>query len=438
MRIAWLTPFSVNSAIGKFSRCVVEALASAAIDVNLCHFDSGEILATSARVLEFSSAEDFVANAREQYELIVYNLGNCLPYHKEIFRASRGLPGVCILHDFVMRDFFAEYCRTHHGNSSSYSLLMERLYGLTGRVFSESGIRDADQEFEFPMFEEAMRGARGVIVHSEFFRQRVAKVFAGPVCRIPLAYNVPHSDAIASREELGIATDAVLIVTVGHVNPNKRVDDVIRALARIRADKVVEYAIAGSCQASYRRYLEEVADQRGIGGHVRLLGHVPDGVLRSYLECADICVNLRYPNSEGASASVIEEMLLGKPVIVNDSGFFSELPKDCVAKVSSLDESELAAQLDRLIMDPNLRMRLGTQAREFAALEYRSEQYAAAILDFAREVRSASPLLDLADNVANELNRMGVTPNAEIVDVVSDHLHSVFCSETGTLPQLRA
>jgi glycosyltransferase involved in cell wall biosynthesis len=438
MRIAWLTPFSVNSAVGKFSRSVVEALTSAAIDVVLCHFDSGEILATSARVLECSSAEDFVARAREQFELIVYNLGNHLPYHKEIFRASRILPGVCILHDFVMHHFFAEYCREHLRNWNEYSVLMERLYGSAGRAFSESGIRDADEVLRFPMFEEAIRGARGVVVHSEFFRQKVVKAFGGPACRIPLAYSVPQSDAIVRKDELGIAADAVLIVTVGHVNPNKRVDDVIRALGRIRAERVIEYAVIGLCGASYQHHLQELAEEHGLAEHVRLLGHVPDGVLRSYLECADICVNLRYPNFEGASASVIEQMLLGKPVIVNDTGFFSELPEDCVARVSPLDERELAAELDRLIIDANLRARLGTQARDFAAREYRSEQYAAAILDFGWEVRSAVPLLDLADKVAGELNRMGVTPAAEIVDVLSDHLHSVFCSETEDLPFLRA
>ena len=41
----------------------------------------------------------------------------------------------------------------------------------------------------FPLFEEAVRGALGVITHSTFLKQHVESCFSGPVARISLAYD---------------------------------------------------------------------------------------------------------------------------------------------------------------------------------------------------------------------------------------------------------
>jgi glycosyltransferase involved in cell wall biosynthesis len=170
---------------------------------------------------------------------------------------------------------------------------------------------------------------------------------------------------------------------------------------------------------------------------VQLLGQVSDETLRSYLSHADVCVNLRYPAFEGASASVIEEMLFGKPVIVTDTGFFAELPDECVLKVRPDRGSELTAALERAITDPGFRERLGKAAEQFARREFRADHYAKEIVDFAWEARTAKPLLGLADQVAIEFNRMGIASDMAIVDNLAQEMRSTFCSMPGSGPSWR-
>ena len=76
-------------------------------------------------------------------------------------------------------------------------------------------------------------------------------------------------------------------------------------------------------------------------------------ILQDYLRDADVIASLRWPALEGASASAIEGMLAGKPVIVTDVGFYQTLADSCVLKVRSEHMVEdLAAHLVHLAQDP--------------------------------------------------------------------------------------
>jgi glycosyltransferase involved in cell wall biosynthesis len=286
---------------------------------------------------------------------------------------------------------------------------------------------ESDDVGRFPLFEEVVQGALGVVTHSEFFRQRVAANYTGPTRRIPLSYDVDRSSPVTSRSQLEIEDDRILMVTVGHVNPNKRIESVIDALGALgpAAARVV-YAVVGPSDAAYRRTLEKAVQRHRLQDVVRFLGPVPDDVLRAYLSHADICINLRFPATEGASASAIEEMLFGKPVVVTDTGFYSELPDSCVVKIHPGREHELASVLARLIDDSAMRTQLGEAARWYAETEFRASRYAKEILDFAWEVRSARPLLTLADRVANECYRMGIAADMKIIGTIAKEMGSIF------------
>ena len=48
----------------------------------------------------------------------------------------------------------------------------------------------------------------------------------------------------------------------------------------------------------------------------------------SLMAACDVLVNLRYPTMGETSGSVIRALSLGKPLVVSDVGWFSELPDD--------------------------------------------------------------------------------------------------------------
>jgi len=437
VKIAWFTPFSKRSAIARCSHAIVTELAKHAT-VDLWHAEPEDARATEVRTIRFSQSPEVDLATLAAYDLVVYNFGNYLPFHREIFHVSQRFPGLCVLHDFVMHHFFAEYYFEDLKNPQAYVLAMHRLYGAQGKSAAEEMLAgkgkrvwETDEVVAYPFFEEVIRGAYGVITHSDFFREKVQKSYPGPVRKIYLPYDLGIDGPTATRAELGVPEESILMVTVGHVNPNKRIHAVIDALGHSAgiAQKVT-YAVLGPYDKGYYSTLMEAVKQHGLEASVRFLGYVPDDVLRAYITRADICINLRFPAIEGASASAIEEMLHGKPVVVTNTGFYGELPDDCVRKVEpEREEEELAVALRQLVTDREARERMGERARNFAEEHFRAEVYVKEFLQFSSEVGNARPLFQLADRLAAELNQMGVSRGMEIVETVSQECHRLFCAE---------
>jgi len=94
----------------------------------------------SVPVRRFRTASDVDEQTLSKYDVVVYNFGNHLPFHREIFLLSRRHPGICVLHDFVMHHFFAEYYFNELHDPAAYALLIERVYGDAGRAAVEESL----------------------------------------------------------------------------------------------------------------------------------------------------------------------------------------------------------------------------------------------------------------------------------------------------------
>jgi glycosyltransferase involved in cell wall biosynthesis len=444
MKIAWFTPFHKASAIGRFSRYVTAELAKSA-DVDIWHPPADEVHPTSLRTIVCPEMPLNPENLA-QYDLCVYNLGDHLGFHGRILETSSRVPGIVVLHDFVMHHLFACYYLTDQGDPQAYIDVMTRTYGEAGRDVADGavsgkmkGVWETDRVIEFPLFEPAIRGAFGVIVHSEFFRDAVAKLFFGPVQRLFLAYDTRlPGRAPLTRADLAVPKDRLLVVTVGHANSNKRILEVIEAIAGDRElSKTLVYAILGPAEGSYCDLLRNAVRKHRLEETVRLVGYVSDEVLSSYLVHSDVCVNLRYPAMEGASASAVEEMLYGKPVIVTNSGFYRELPSDAVYKIDPGSEIEGIRQaLRQLASKPEIRKRIGAAARRFAEEEAQASRYATGFLQFANEIMDGAPILKFADRMAFHLSGMGVTADMPLLTTVAATAHELFCANGRELKPL--
>ncbi len=434
MRIAWFTPFCRSSAIGRFSMGVVRELSKrAAVDV--WHPVTNEPLEVAARTVRLAADRHVRARDLDGYDLVVYNLGNHLAFHRQILETARRLPGICVLHDFVMQHFFLAYYLEHLRQPQLYVAAMKRRYGETGsKLASEivggraGAFLSSDLVLKFPLLEEAVSNAYGVVVHSRFAENLITASYPGPVAVLDLSYEPRVEEGAGPRAELGVPDGKLLLVTVGHVNQNKLVLEVLRVFAQEQAlARKVIYAVVGPVEPTYGAQLREFIARRGLTEIVRLEGYVEQGRLNGYLAHADICLNLRWPVTEGASASLIEEMWYGNPVIVCNAGWYSELPDDCVVKIAPQQlEQELPTVLKELVEDCELRLSIGHRARAVAEARFRSSTYAAKFLRFAHLVRGAKPLWELADRVAAELSVIGVTPEMKILDSVAQECATLF------------
>src|SRR5439155_3753957 len=81
--------------------------------------------------------------------------------------------------------------------------------------------------------------------------------------------------------------------------------------------------------------------------------YVPEPRLWSLMAACDAIVGLRSPTMGETSGAAIRALSLGKPLVVSDVGWFSELPDDVALKIP-VDDREidaLAAALELLAVD---------------------------------------------------------------------------------------
>ncbi len=431
LKIAWFTPFSAHSGIAKYSRLVTGALAELA-DIDLWVEERPDLIDSELKVIRYSQpAPD--AQRLAGYDLAVYNLGNHYPFHRQMFEVFGKAPGVVVLHDLVMHHFFAAHYLEDQRDPEGYRALMMRLYGAAGRRAAEASLAhdsppvwETDEVARYPLIEPALDGAWGVVVHSSHAAERVAASFNGPLAQLFLPVADPPPAVDDGRAALGLPQDKVLILTTGHNNPHQRIHAVVEALASDRklAQRVV-YMVLSAKAGKY--YDELVALARRLGNTVRFAGFVPDEKLHAFLTSADICVNLRYPTTEGASWSTLEAMSYGKPLIVTDTGFYSELPDDCVVKIKpEREKAELVRALRALVADAERRQSIGRRAQDYVRANFRADEFARRFLGFVLETLAAKPALALADRLSARLARMGVGPEMEIVEKSARESYRLF------------
>lgn len=268
---------------------------------------------------------------------------------------------------------------------------------------------------------EALVGAAGVVVHSDALFEKVRYHASSPVTKIHLAHSIDRTCLICSRAELGVPPDRLLLITIGPVNPNRCIEQTLRALAAdSHLKRRIHYLVLGSCDSFYGQRMLELSRDLGLQETVRFTGYVDEPALRAALVHADLCCNLRWPDTGAASDSLVLEMLFGRAIIVIDSGVFGELPEGAAAKVRPGREVEdVGRHLRHLVSDEDARHTMGQAALRFASEHCSARTYASQLLAFCRNLAKCEPAFELAELVARELKAIGVTPDMPIVDRIA-------------------
>jgi glycosyltransferase involved in cell wall biosynthesis len=420
VKIAWLTTYAGRSGIADFSRHVVEALA-VDHDVELWVPEAtGRLRAPVAPVVRFTR-RPLALRRLHAYDAVVYNIGNELPRHRAIAAVARARPGVVILHDVVLRHFYGglvaegtwsaeRYLRAialHDGAEAAAAVAARR--GPGGDLWSAVDTWEAA-----PLFGEAIAGALGVVTHSTAQAQRVRATWTGPVAPLWMP-TYPRARPPAATPVDG----QLLLVAVGGLTANRRLEDVVGVLAaRPDLARRVRMVVAGEePDSGYARGLREQIARAGLGDVVRLAGYLPDAALERLMGEAHAFVNLRYPSTEGGSASLMAQLGARRPVVVYDSGSFCDVPAAVAVKVAPGDREALAAAIERLADDPSYRDAVADAGAAWAA-ERSVGRYASELSAFLAEVSGRAPLVALCDRVGRAV---GAGPEAAAtIDAVSE------------------
>jgi glycosyltransferase involved in cell wall biosynthesis len=157
-------------------------------------------------------------------------------------------------------------------------------------------------------------------------------------------------------------------------------------------------------------------------------GWVDERRLWALMAGVDACVNLRHPTMGETSGNVIRSLSLGKPLVVSDVGWFSELPESVALKVpvDAREVDTLEAGLELLATRPDVREQMGAAAAELARrehdLERVADRYAAALEEAAGgEAVGEAVLREVSEAAAD----VGISPEAAEAGEIARRLAEV-------------
>ena len=187
---------------------------------------------------------------------------------------------------------------------------------------------------------------------------------------------LPRVDRGAARRALGLPQEAQVVGSVGHLRGEKAFEVLIAAAASARGNMPgLRVIIAG--EGPERGRLEELISKLGLSQTVDLLGERDD--VATVLGACDVAVCCS--DFEGGPLSVMEYMDAGLPVIASDVGGLPELVEDGVTGVlvPPREPAAIARALARLLGDPELRSRMGEEARARRERDYDIDSWARAL-----------------------------------------------------------
>jgi glycosyltransferase involved in cell wall biosynthesis len=327
--------------------------------------------------------------AQGRFDTVLYQLGNNRDYHAAIYRILLEHPGVVVLHEFVLHHLVRDLT-LFAGDPEAYVREMRYAYGRTGEAMARRCLATGVplDPWSYPLFERTVDASLGVIVHNRFTRDRV--LASRPLARTAVVPHhlsldaLPATSAGEARAALVIEPGTFAVATFGFLTAAKRPEVLLRAFARLRREHPeARLLIVGEVSPHFdfdRVFTPELREGVTVTGRLEL-----DRFLL-YMQACDVAVNLRHPTAGETSGTVVRLLGLGKPLIVNDTGAFAELPDDGCAKVDLGDNEEelLLAYLRRLAADEPLRRRMGENARRHMAAHHSLAGSARGYADFLR------------------------------------------------------
>jgi glycosyltransferase involved in cell wall biosynthesis len=172
-------------------------------------------------------------------------------------------------------------------------------------------------------------------------------------------------ERVQQRRKLGLAEDALVLVTASRLATWKRVDRAVTAMQWIlRSVSNAQLVIVGDGEE--RSDLERRARELGLGSAVRFAGAVPQESVRDYMQAADVL--LATADLSNVGNPLLEAMSCGLAIVTVDAGDTGNLILDGETGrlLPSGDPAGIARAVIELAGDAPKRCRLAAGARRYA------------------------------------------------------------------------
>ncbi|MEM0965031.1 MAG: glycosyltransferase [Verrucomicrobiota bacterium] len=174
-------------------------------------------------------------------------------------------------------------------------------------------------------------------------------------------FEEPSDAAVeAARQELGVPSNARIVVTAGRLAPQKGLDTLVQAFAKIPDELQAHLVIVG--EGPDRERIEKLRKASGLESRIHLVGFQKD--VRPWIAMADVfAIASHY---EGGPITLLEAMRLSRAIVTTPVGLVPEAIQDGKngLQVPVGDEKALTDATVRILQNSDLRESLGNAARQ--------------------------------------------------------------------------
>lgn len=216
--------------------------------------------------------------------------------------------------------------------------------------------------FRLRWADEVLPKAHGIRVVSGRVKQSLVSHYAGRIVE-PVVIPVAVDTTVPERVLLPAHPFTFALIAVGRLEPEKRIEDILAALALV----VPKYPVAGLFivgEGRERRKLESMVRTLGLTNHVIFLGNRPDawGLMQSAQAF------IQASAYEGYGRTLIEAALAKVPIITTDVGIVGEVFKgyEDVLAVPVADPTALSLSIVGMLEDESAHLELPIRAEAAA------------------------------------------------------------------------
>lgn len=181
---------------------------------------------------------------------------------------------------------------------------------------------------------------------------------------------------------------AVIVGVIARLVPEKGVDVLLEAIAQVAPALPVRAVIVGDGEALAA--LRSLARERGVADRVEFRGWIHDAA-RLLTEFDIVAIPSRW--SEAFPLVAAEACAAGRPIIATASGGLPDIVHDGQnGRLVPVDDARAMAQaIGSLVQDPDLRRRMGQNARRYFEAELQAEGMTKRTLAVYRDRLSSTP-----------------------------------------------
>ena len=323
-------------------------------------------------------------------DLSIYHMGNHHGLHRAIHDELIANPGLVVLHDPSLLDFYGGYHEGSAGGLDDEVILNDGRPGELPRVWAGSAWHV--DRLAVHLVRRVVEPSLAVLVHSAWARDELARQFPDtPIHHVELAAPVADETAagLAIRSRAGWGEEHVVFGLLGGLWQHKRPELVVKIVAALLPLRpAARLLVAGRLEDrdALARMLAAVS-AAGLERAVHVLTDVDDHEFTACITACDAVVDLRWPSAGETSATMMRAFGAGRPAIVGDLPQYGSLDDRFCWRVPTNPPDAAGKALEVMLAvarDPTWARQAGALARRFVEESASLDRVARRYEDVAR------------------------------------------------------